>query len=127
MIDLINIERFAGRVIALAEYRKGLHEYLKDRMNHVAPSLSALIGEQVGQWLGPNLKASLTAMEFLRSVLLQQTLCGKKQLYVIFIFGWGIFIVSSNKFIQNISIFGFLLSNDTLHYETVWFYNFELL
>merc|ERR1711976_200154 len=48
MIDLVNIERFAGRVTALAEYRKGLHEYLKDRMNQVAPSLSALIGEQVG-------------------------------------------------------------------------------
>ena len=27
-IDLINIERFTGRVIALAEYRKSLHEYL---------------------------------------------------------------------------------------------------
>merc|ERR1711976_447749 len=47
-IDLINIERFAGRVVALAEYRKGLHEYLKDRMSQCAPSLSALIGEQVG-------------------------------------------------------------------------------
>merc|ERR1711976_498439 len=47
-IDLINIERFAGRVIALAEYRKGLHEYLKEKMSQCAPSLSALIGEQVG-------------------------------------------------------------------------------
>ena len=46
-IDLINIEKFASRVIALADYRKGLHEYLKDKMHNVAPNLAALIGEQV--------------------------------------------------------------------------------
>merc|ERR1712140_133997 len=34
--------------IALADYRKGLHEYLKDKMHNVAPNLAALIGEQVG-------------------------------------------------------------------------------
>lgn len=47
-IDLINIERFAGRVIALAEYRQKLHTYLLDKMHVVAPNLSALIGEMVG-------------------------------------------------------------------------------
>jgi len=47
-IDLINIERFACRVIALADYRKGLHEYLRSKMHNVAPNLAALIGEQVG-------------------------------------------------------------------------------
>jgi len=47
-IDLINIERFAKRVIALAEYRKELQEYLRSKMNNIAPNLSALIGEQVG-------------------------------------------------------------------------------
>ncbi|KAI0209461.1 Nucleolar protein 56 [Lamellibrachia satsuma] len=47
-IDLINIDRFASRVIALAEYRKSLHEYLKGKMSQVAPNLCALIGEQVG-------------------------------------------------------------------------------
>ncbi len=31
-IDLINIERFAGRVIALAEYRQKLHTYLLDKV-----------------------------------------------------------------------------------------------
>jgi len=46
-IDLINIDRFASRVIALAEYRKSLHEYLKGKMSQVAPNLCALIGEQV--------------------------------------------------------------------------------
>eukprot|EP00195_Chlamydomonas_chlamydogama_P010551 CAMPEP_0202900590 /NCGR_PEP_ID=MMETSP1392-20130828/11922_1 /ASSEMBLY_ACC=CAM_ASM_000868 /TAXON_ID=225041 /ORGANISM="Chlamydomonas chlamydogama, Strain SAG 11-48b" /LENGTH=495 /DNA_ID=CAMNT_0049587007 /DNA_START=183 /DNA_END=1670 /DNA_ORIENTATION=- len=47
-IDLINIERFAKRVISLAEYRHRLHTYLLDKMHTVAPNLSALIGEVVG-------------------------------------------------------------------------------
>ena len=47
-IDLVNIETFAGRVIALAEYRAGLGTYLKDKMAAVAPNLSALIGDTVG-------------------------------------------------------------------------------
>uniref|UniRef100_A0A8C5Q2G9 Nucleolar protein 56 n=1 Tax=Leptobrachium leishanense TaxID=445787 RepID=A0A8C5Q2G9_9ANUR len=47
-IDLINIESFSTRVISLSEYRKGLQEYLRSKMNQVAPSLSALIGEVVG-------------------------------------------------------------------------------
>ncbi|TKR86798.1 hypothetical protein L596_011316 [Steinernema carpocapsae] len=47
-MDLLNIERFAERVASLTEYRHRLHEYIKDRMSSCAPSLSALIGEQVG-------------------------------------------------------------------------------
>ncbi|CAK5079563.1 unnamed protein product [Meloidogyne enterolobii] len=47
-MDLINIDAFAKRVAALSEYRQRLHEYIKNRMDSCAPSLSALIGEQVG-------------------------------------------------------------------------------
>jgi nucleolar protein 56 len=47
-IDLINIELFASRVIALADYRKELAEYLKSKMAGVAPNLATLIGDQVG-------------------------------------------------------------------------------
>ncbi|NWU87425.1 NOP56 protein, partial [Onychorhynchus coronatus] len=47
-LDLINIESFSRRVISLSEYRRGLQEYLRSKMNQVAPSLSALIGEVVG-------------------------------------------------------------------------------
>jgi len=47
-MDLLNIERFADRVVSLTEYRQRLHHYIKDRMHACAPSLSALIGEQVG-------------------------------------------------------------------------------
>jgi RNA processing factor Prp31 len=48
-MDMLNIERFAARVAALTEYRVRLHQYVKDRMHSCAPSLSALIGEQVSQ------------------------------------------------------------------------------
>jgi len=48
VMDLLNIERFADRVSSLTEYRVRLHAYIKDRMHACAPSLSALVGEQVG-------------------------------------------------------------------------------
>jgi nucleolar protein 56 len=47
-MDLINISMFAERVISLAEYRKSLTAYLAEKMNQVAPSLTALIGERIG-------------------------------------------------------------------------------
>lgn len=47
-IDMINVKNFAKRVLALADYRKRLHAYLTDKMELVAPNLSALIGEIVG-------------------------------------------------------------------------------
>lgn len=47
-IDLLNIEMFASRVIALADYRKELAEYLRSKMAGVAPNLATLIGDQVG-------------------------------------------------------------------------------
>lgn len=48
VIDLLNIEMFASRVVALSEYRKELAEYLKSKMGDVAPNLATLLGEQVG-------------------------------------------------------------------------------
>jgi nucleolar protein 56 len=46
--DMVNIEKFADRVIELAEYRDKLHQYLLKKMHDIAPNLSALVGEQVG-------------------------------------------------------------------------------
>ncbi|PNF28161.1 Nucleolar protein 56 [Cryptotermes secundus] len=47
-IDLLNIEMFASRVVALADYRRQLAEYLRSKMAGVAPNLATLIGDQVG-------------------------------------------------------------------------------
>ncbi|XP_018576016.1 nucleolar protein 56 [Anoplophora glabripennis] len=48
VVDLLNIEMFAVRVISLADYRKQLAEYLSTKMGDVAPNLATLIGDQVG-------------------------------------------------------------------------------
>ncbi|VDD85178.1 unnamed protein product, partial [Enterobius vermicularis] len=47
-IDLLNIDRFGNRVTSLTDYRQQLHAYIRERMYSCAPSLSALVGEQVG-------------------------------------------------------------------------------
>lgn len=48
VIDLLNIEMFAKRVVHLSEYRHQLAEYLHSKMGNVAPNLQSLIGDQVG-------------------------------------------------------------------------------
>jgi nucleolar protein 56 len=45
---LISVRRLADKIVALAEYRKRLYEYLQSRMDSVAPSLTALVGETLG-------------------------------------------------------------------------------
>merc|ERR1712203_1345827 len=47
-VDLLNIDMFATRGIALADYRKMVSTYLQDKMASVAPNLATLIGETVG-------------------------------------------------------------------------------
>ncbi|KAF9076676.1 hypothetical protein BDP27DRAFT_1313721 [Rhodocollybia butyracea] len=47
-VDLLNISSFAQRVVSLSQYRRSLVTYLSAKMNDVAPSLTALLGERVG-------------------------------------------------------------------------------
>ncbi|KAF8443187.1 hypothetical protein L210DRAFT_3620746, partial [Boletus edulis BED1] len=47
-IDMLNISAFATRVVSIADYRKSLVTYLSEKMNLVAPSLTALLGERIG-------------------------------------------------------------------------------
>ncbi|KAL5566974.1 hypothetical protein UlMin_030138 [Ulmus minor] len=47
-LDLINIKELCDQVISLSEYRAQLYDYLKSRMNTIAPNLTALVGELVG-------------------------------------------------------------------------------
>lgn len=46
--DLVNILTLSDRVIELTEYRASLSEYLKLRMNAIAPNLTYMVGELVG-------------------------------------------------------------------------------
>ena len=47
-LDIINIQALAEQVLSLTEYRAQLFEYLKSRMNAIAPNLTILVGELVG-------------------------------------------------------------------------------
>lgn len=49
--DCIQIKKFSQRCVDLVNFRESLTEYLKQRMNAVAPNLSALIGDIVGSKL----------------------------------------------------------------------------
>merc|ERR1711881_120422 len=46
--DLRNVNTLAERVIELTEYRGALAEYLRLRMNAIAPNLTHMVGELVG-------------------------------------------------------------------------------
>ncbi|AQK87911.1 putative nucleolar protein 5-1, partial [Zea mays] len=47
-LDLSNIRELCDQVLALSEYRAQLYDYLRSRMNTIAPNLTALVGELVG-------------------------------------------------------------------------------
>ncbi|XP_058071536.1 probable nucleolar protein 5-2 [Magnolia sinica] len=47
-LDLANIKALCDQVLALPEYRAQLYDYLRSRMNTIAPNLTALVGELVG-------------------------------------------------------------------------------
>ena len=69
-LDLINIERFSDRVIALAEYRKSLQEYLRGKMHDIAPNLSVLIGEQVSITVIPHNVSKVIKLPMQHSVFI---------------------------------------------------------
>ncbi|KAK8943117.1 putative nucleolar protein 5-1 [Platanthera zijinensis] len=47
-LDLTNIKELCDQVLSLSEYRAQLYDYLRSRMNTIAPNLTALVGELVG-------------------------------------------------------------------------------
>lgn len=49
--DVLQVKNFSERVVEQIEFRERLSEYLRQRMNAVAPNLTALIGEMVGSKL----------------------------------------------------------------------------
>ncbi|KAL5209335.1 hypothetical protein ABZP36_004958 [Zizania latifolia] len=47
-LDLLNIRELCDQVLSLSEYRAQLFDYLRSRMNTIAPNLTTLVGELVG-------------------------------------------------------------------------------
>jgi nucleolar protein 58 len=46
--DIANIKQLAEQVVSISEYRAQLWDYLRNRMNAIAPNLSVMVGELVG-------------------------------------------------------------------------------
>jgi nucleolar protein 58 len=46
--DIANIKELCEQVISISEYRTSLYEYLRNRMNAIAPNLTCMVGELVG-------------------------------------------------------------------------------
>merc|ERR1719272_631430 len=78
-MDMQNIDRFAGEVVALFTMRKTLHEYLKTKMDLVAPNLSALIGEIIGARLISHAGSLITLAKYPASTV--QILGAEKALF----------------------------------------------
>ena len=47
-MDIVHMQSLAEQVLSMTEYRSQLWEYLKNRMNAIAPNLTILVGELVG-------------------------------------------------------------------------------
>jgi nucleolar protein 58 len=47
-LDMIHVQSLAEQVLSMTEYRSQLFDYLKNRMNAIAPNLTILVGELVG-------------------------------------------------------------------------------
>eukprot|EP00904_Undaria_pinnatifida_P006234 jgi/Undpi1/2740/HiC_scaffold_14.g06118.m1 len=48
MMDIISIKALADQVVALSQYRLQLSDYLRSRMQAIAPNLTIMVGELVG-------------------------------------------------------------------------------
>lgn len=46
--DIMNIQHLCTQITTISDYRAQLYEYLKNRMNAIAPNLTILVGELVG-------------------------------------------------------------------------------
>ena len=46
--DIDNIKFLCDQIIQIAEYRMSLYDYLKNRMQAIAPNLTIMVGELVG-------------------------------------------------------------------------------
>merc|ERR1712023_334410 len=46
--DVINVNYLCDQIIQISEYRMTLYDYLKNRMQAIAPNLTVLVGELVG-------------------------------------------------------------------------------
>jgi len=78
-IDVIHIQSLAEQVVSLTQYRTQLFEYLKNRMNAIAPNLTILVGEIVGARLISHAGSLMNLAKFPASTI--QILGAEKALF----------------------------------------------
>eukprot|EP01112_Ceratiomyxa_fruticulosa_P013627 TRINITY_DN3840_c0_g1_i1.p1 TRINITY_DN3840_c0_g1~~TRINITY_DN3840_c0_g1_i1.p1 ORF type:complete len:676 (+),score=190.67 TRINITY_DN3840_c0_g1_i1:294-2321(+) len=77
--DIENVEELCEQVISITEYREQLYDYLKNRMQAIAPNLTVLVGELVGARLIAQSGSLLTLAKFPASTI--QILGAEKALF----------------------------------------------
>ena len=77
--DIQHIHALCDQVIAISAYRAQLAEYLRNRMNAVAPNLAALVGDLVGARLIAHAGSLLSLAKFPASTV--QILGAEKALF----------------------------------------------
>lgn len=77
--DIQHIHALCDQVIAISAYRAQLAEYLRNRMNAVAPNLTALVGDLVGARLIAHAGSLLSLAKFPASTV--QILGAEKALF----------------------------------------------
>jgi len=78
-MDIIHIQSLAEQVLSMTEYRAQLFEYLKNRMNAIAPNLTILVGEIVGARLIAHAGSLMNLAKFPSSTI--QLLGAEKALF----------------------------------------------
>jgi nucleolar protein 58 len=77
--DIAHIHSLCDQVISISQYRTQLAEYLRNRMNAIAPNLTALVGELVGARLISHAGSLLSLAKFPASTV--QILGAEKALF----------------------------------------------
>ncbi|KAF8351048.1 Nop domain-containing protein [Amanita rubescens] len=77
--DMAHIHSLCDQVISITAYRAQLYEYLRNRMNAIAPNLTALVGELVGARLISHAGSLLSLAKFPASTV--QILGAEKALF----------------------------------------------
>ncbi|KIL67377.1 hypothetical protein M378DRAFT_185740 [Amanita muscaria Koide BX008] len=77
--DMTHIHSLCDQIVAISAYRTQLYEYLRNRMNAIAPNLTALVGELVGARLISHAGSLLSLAKFPASTV--QILGAEKALF----------------------------------------------
>ncbi|KAF8628519.1 hypothetical protein AX15_003848 [Amanita polypyramis BW_CC] len=77
--DIAHIHSLCDQVVSISAYRAQLYEYLRNRMNAIAPNLTALVGELVGARLISHAGSLLNLAKFPASTV--QILGAEKALF----------------------------------------------